>query len=115
MQERFSDGSADDWADRVSELAADVDACSPTPRVVVGSAIHSVRAVPRDALATVANALPGRPVHVHLSEQAAENEACHQHYGRTPTQLLGEAGVLSDRAHRRTRDSPDCRRHRLAG
>jgi len=30
---------------------------------------------------------PG-PLHVHLSEQPAENEACQAHYGGTPTELL---------------------------
>jgi formiminoglutamate deiminase len=37
------------------------------------------------------------PLHVHLSEQVAENEECLQAYGRTPTELLVEAGVLTDR------------------
>jgi cytosine/adenosine deaminase-related metal-dependent hydrolase len=32
---------------------------------------------------------------VHLSEQVAENEACRQFYGCTPTVLLDDAGVLS--------------------
>ena len=35
----------------------------------IGAAIHSVRAVPRDQLATVVEAASGRPLHVHLSEQ----------------------------------------------
>ncbi|MBA2573622.1 MAG: formimidoylglutamate deiminase [Nocardioidaceae bacterium] len=96
VQVRFSDGSADNWAERVSNLADRFEGVTDR-HVVVGSAIHSVRAVPRDSLATVANVLPERPVHIHLSEQVAENEACHQYYGRTPTQLLGEAGILSDR------------------
>jgi cytosine/adenosine deaminase-related metal-dependent hydrolase len=34
------------------------------------------------------------PLHVHLSEQRAENEACRQAYGRTPTQLLESSGLL---------------------
>ena len=36
----------------------------------------------------------GLPLHVHLSEQVAENEACVAATGRTPTQLLAEAGAL---------------------
>jgi cytosine/adenosine deaminase-related metal-dependent hydrolase len=36
----------------------------------------------------------GMPLHVHLSEQPAENEQCQHAYGRTPTRLLAEAGVL---------------------
>ena len=57
----------------------------------VGAAIHSVRAVPRDQLA----AFRGRaPLHVHLSEQVAENDACLAAYGVTPTRLLHEADLL---------------------
>jgi formiminoglutamate deiminase len=89
----FSDGSVDEWAARVAEL----DAVAVDAGVVVGSAIHSVRAVTRDDLPAVAAARPSAPLHVHLSEQVAENEACQQHYGRTPTRLLSEAGVLGAR------------------
>jgi cytosine/adenosine deaminase-related metal-dependent hydrolase len=34
------------------------------------------------------------PLHVHLSEQVAENEACLEAYGMTPTELLDDAGAL---------------------
>jgi cytosine/adenosine deaminase-related metal-dependent hydrolase len=54
-----------------------------------------VRAVPRADLPVVAAA--AGPLHVHLSEQPAENEACRAFYGRTPTELLAEAGVLGPR------------------
>ncbi len=92
VQERFSDGSAEGWAERVDALTS-----AGAPGVVVGAAIHSVRAVPRDQLAVVAAALPEAPLHVHLSEQVAENDACLATYGRTPTQLLADEGVLSER------------------
>ncbi len=46
------------------------------------------RAGPRDADA---------PLHAHVSEQPAENEACLAAYGRTPTALLADAGALSSR------------------
>ncbi|WP_018682280.1 formimidoylglutamate deiminase [Actinokineospora enzanensis] len=87
-QRRFSDGDVHVWAERVARLA-------PTPDLRIGAAIHSVRAVPRAALATVA-AFDG-PIHVHLSEQPAENDACLTAYGRTPTQLLADAGALGPR------------------
>lgn len=90
-QLRFTDGSAARWAERVAALAGtpiDPDG------VRIGAAVHSVRAVPRDALAVVAEAAAGRPLHVHLSEQPAENEAAVGYYGRTPTDLLDGAGVL---------------------
>jgi formiminoglutamate deiminase len=35
-----------------------------------------------------------RPLHAHVSEQPAENEACVEAYGRTPTALLSDAGAL---------------------
>jgi cytosine/adenosine deaminase-related metal-dependent hydrolase len=53
-----------------------------------------VRAVPREALAAVRTAAGDRPLHVHVSEQPAENEACLAHYGLTPTGLLDSTGLL---------------------
>jgi formiminoglutamate deiminase len=85
-QVRYDDGHAEAWAERVSKLPE-------TSGALVGSAIHSVRAVPRDQLDVIAEH-PGRALHVHVSEQVAENEACLAAYGVTPTQLLGDAGVL---------------------
>ena len=38
------------------------------------------------------------PVHAHLSEQPAENEDALAAFGRTPTQVFGEAGVLGPRS-----------------
>jgi cytosine/adenosine deaminase-related metal-dependent hydrolase len=61
----------------------------------VGAAVHSVRAVPAEALSTVAGV--GGPLHVHLSEQPAENETCLAYHGRSPTVLLAEHRVLSAR------------------
>src|SRR5262249_44746086 len=89
-QLRFSDGSVDAWAARVSDLRSD-------STLLAGAAIHSVRAVPREALSEIAAAWPTGPLHVHLSEQPAENEACLDAYGITPTELLFEAGALSPR------------------
>jgi cytosine/adenosine deaminase-related metal-dependent hydrolase len=60
----------------------------------VGAAVHSVRAVPRDQLSVVAAAATGLPLHVHLSEQPAENQVCQWFYGLTPTALLDVEGLL---------------------
>jgi formiminoglutamate deiminase len=84
VQVRYSDGDAEAWAERVAAFGDDR----------VGMAIHSVRAVPRDQLPIVVEAARGRPLHVHLSEQVAENDACLAAHGLTPTQLLAEAGAL---------------------
>jgi len=88
VQQRFSDGSAEAWAERVAALPA-------RPGLRIGAAVHSVRAVPRADLPVVAAA--AGPLHVHLSEQPAENDACLAFYGRTPTELLADAGVLGPR------------------
>ncbi|MEO6143479.1 MAG: formimidoylglutamate deiminase [Dermatophilaceae bacterium] len=87
-QKRFGDGDADRWSQRVAGL-------KETDGMRVGAAIHSVRAVPREQLGLVVAAATGRPLHVHLSEQPAENEACQGFYGMTPTALLESEGVLS--------------------
>ena len=89
VQRRFSDGTADAWAERVEAL--DVRHR--------GAAVHSVRAVPRDQVPVVADWARRHeaPVHVHLSEQVAENDQCLDAYGVTPTALLHEAGALGER------------------
>jgi cytosine/adenosine deaminase-related metal-dependent hydrolase len=86
-QVRFADADADRWAARMLQLAE-------RPGVRIGAAVHSVRAVPATQLADAAQAARGRPLHVHVSEQPAENAACQAFYGRTPTALLQEHGVL---------------------
>ncbi|MET9137746.1 formimidoylglutamate deiminase [Streptomyces parvulus] len=91
-QRRFSDGTADAWAQRSSLL-------KERDHARIGAAIHSVRAVPAEQLATVAQWAAERraPLHVHLSEQTAENDACRRAHGRTPTRLLADHGVLGER------------------
>jgi formiminoglutamate deiminase len=91
-QLRFSDGSAEQWAERSSLL-------KERDHARIGAAIHSVRAVPAGQLAAVAAWAGERraPLHVHLSEQTAENDACLAAHGCTPTQLLAEHGVLGPR------------------
>ncbi len=96
-QLRFGDGDAETWALRVEDLRDHLD--GGPAHVRVGGALHSVRAVPRGQLATVARAVRARapggaPLHVHLSEQPAENTACLAAHGLTPTGLLEAEGVL---------------------
>jgi formiminoglutamate deiminase len=87
VQQRFSDGSVTAWADRVAQLRD-----SPTARI--GSALHSVRAVPEPALESVNHLVLPRPLHVHLSEQPAENYAVQEFYGCTPAELLARNTLL---------------------
>ncbi len=88
-QVRYSDRSVDEWLRRV-------DALPKSGRHVVGAAIHSVRAVDSDSMATVAAWAEenGSPLHAHVSEQRAENDACLAMYGLTPIQLLDQVGAL---------------------
>ena len=87
VQRRFSDGDVDSWAGRVALL-------DETPLLRVGAAAHSVRALTEDDLTQLAGHVGDRPLHVHLSEQRAENSATLAHYGCTPTQLLHRTGLL---------------------
>jgi formiminoglutamate deiminase len=96
-QQRFGDGTAEAWLERWHRLR-DRLGTRPGGLVSLGAALHSVRAVPEEAIATVAAGLPpGTPLHVHLSEQPRENEDCLARHGVTPTALLHRAGALSPR------------------
>lgn len=86
-QVRYSDGTVEAWSARVEGLAVD-------PHTQVGAAVHSVRAVSARDLGAVAGWVGERPLHVHLSEQVAENEACLAAYGVTPARLLADHGLL---------------------
>lgn len=89
-QVRYDDGSVEAWIERV-------DAAEVGDGALVAGALHSVRALPADparALLPLAEWAEGRPLHVHLSEQLAENDGCLSAYGVSPTRLLAEHGVL---------------------
>jgi formiminoglutamate deiminase len=91
-QVRFGDGDAVAWAERAGALR-------DRPGLRVAAGIHSVRAVDPAAMATVAAWAEDRraPLHLHLSEQRAENQACRAATGRTPAALASSAGVLGPR------------------
>ena len=93
-QLRFSDGSVDSWVERVDDLRV-----SDPSTQRVGAAVHSVRAVDPRAITAVAAwaAAAGAPLHAHVSEQTAENEACLAHLGVTPVAVFSEAGALGPR------------------
>lgn len=91
VQRRFGDRDVDAWSDRHDRLRA-------APHARIGAALHSVRAVPLHSLSTFAYRNRGGPLHFHLSEQRAENEACLATYGRTPTRLFADTGVLTPTA-----------------
>jgi formiminoglutamate deiminase len=88
-QVRFSDGGVEAWVERTSALRS-------AGLVTHGLAIHSVRAVPPDAITVAAQAARhrGAPLHAHVSEQPRENEEALAAYGRTPVRILRDAGAL---------------------
>ena len=90
VQVRFTDGDVDGWAARVAAL-------EPDDTTRIGAAVHSVRAVPREQLKALAEATDGRVVHAHVSEQPAENLAAQMFYGQSPTGLLAQAGLVTER------------------
>jgi formimidoylglutamate deiminase len=66
--------------------------------VRIGVAPHSIRAVPLGKLHEIvswarSNSLP---IHMHISEQVAENVACQREYGHTPVGLLAREGLLGN-------------------
>jgi formiminoglutamate deiminase len=97
-QARFGDGSVHSWLERSSRLRQAMADEFDSRFVTVGAALHSVRAVPVAALSVVASELdPTIPLHMHVSEQPAENEDCVRATGLTPVALLQRAGLLSPR------------------
>jgi formimidoylglutamate deiminase len=73
------------------------DYSSAPSEVRLGIAPHSVRAVPLADLRKIAawsreNKLP---LHMHVAEQVAENEACLREYGFTPVKLLHRERLLA--------------------
>jgi formiminoglutamate deiminase len=99
VQQRFSDGTAGQWAERAAALGPDT-AGLVAPHARAGAAIHSVRAVPPGQLPPVVawSHAHAAPLHAHLSEQPAENEACLAAYGATPAAVLDDAGALGPRS-----------------
>jgi formimidoylglutamate deiminase len=70
----------------------------PAPsQVGFGVAPHSIRAVPLQDLKEIAewNRAAKLPLHMHVSEQVAENAACVSEYGVTPIELLKREQIIS--------------------
>ncbi|MCD2191944.1 formimidoylglutamate deiminase [Actinomycetospora endophytica] len=95
-QRRFGDGSGDAWGARVENLH---QRFSGADDVVVGAALHSVRAVPLEHIPAVTGWAQAHsaPLHVHVAEQTAEVERCRAVHGCSPVALLRDAGVLGPR------------------
>ncbi len=91
---RHADALARDLGTGAPEVAGASDK-APAP-AWLGVAPHSVRALPVGyvrALGAFARE-KDLPLHMHVSEQPAEVEACLAEHGRTPVALLADHGVL---------------------
>ncbi|HET7092424.1 MAG TPA: formimidoylglutamate deiminase, partial [Thermomicrobiales bacterium] len=93
---RFRDASPEAFCERVDALRA---WAADRPLVEVGLAAHSVRAVPRDWLAALADYARRNdlPLHIHADEQPAEIAACLDEHGLRPAALLADTGFLGPR------------------
>ncbi|WP_285037630.1 formimidoylglutamate deiminase [Plantibacter sp. ME-Dv--P-095] len=98
-QRAFGDGDAAGWLDRWHGLRTALSASHDAAGLVtLGAALHSVRAVPVEAMRTILAGLPEDvALHVHLSEQPQENLDTLAKTGRTPTGVLAALGALDPR------------------
>jgi len=89
----------EDGASYLRNLDALLEAAAGKPQVTVGAAPHSIRAVPLDVMQEIsAYAQQDQlPLHLHISEQPAENVACLAEYGQTPVTLAHARGILDAR------------------
>ena len=88
----------------------------------LGLAPHSLRAVPPDALQQIVSGLtsldPTAPIHLHISEQIAEVEACMKWSGKRPLQWLLDHHAVDERwclIHATHIDAQECRRAAASG
>lgn len=93
-QTRFFENTKDFLAN-IEALIAECQGKSDEVQVSV--APHSIRAVPLEDLRELAAWAEGKnlPVHMHVSEQLAENTACMAEYGITPVSLLAKEGLMT--------------------
>ena len=92
-QTRFLE-TTEEFLENVADLHREYDSSDAW----VGVAPHSVRAVPLEAIESMAEWAREhhRPLHMHVSEQIGELEACQREYGTTPVRLLERHGLLRD-------------------
>ncbi len=95
-QRRFCDGSPDAYLAACDALAREL---RDRPLATLGLAPHSVRALGREWLRPLGEYAAARrlPVHMHLSEQPKEVDACLAEHGRRPVELAEDEGLLGER------------------
>jgi formimidoylglutamate deiminase len=96
-QARFITPSVDEFIRDTEALRASVAKNFAPDFAWVGIAPHSVRAVPLEYLKEGVNYARGQgmKIHMHVSEQPAEIEACEAEYGLRPIELLHRNEILS--------------------
>jgi formimidoylglutamate deiminase len=95
-QARFITPRVEDFIADTEALRVSVERSEYAGRVSVGVAPHSLRAVPLEYLREAVAFARSRemPVHMHVSEQPADVEACLAEYNMRPVELLERHGLL---------------------
>ena len=98
-QARFLTLRAEDFIADTEVLRAAIARGEYAERAWVGIAPHSLRAVPLDYVRQAVAYARARqmPVHMHVSEQPADVEACLAEYKIRPVELLDQNGLLDSR------------------
>ncbi len=87
--------ATDRYLDLIDELTR---AHAQSPQIEIGIALHSLRAVPPDALRTVLTSLPSiKTIHIHIAEQEREVTASQQHLHARPIEWLLEHARVDKR------------------
>ncbi|MGL4231173.1 MAG: formimidoylglutamate deiminase [Casimicrobium sp.] len=84
-QRRFRADAA--WVLNAQRALAGFAEMYGTDRVLIGAALHSLRAASEASVATILNEASG-PIHIHIAEQRAEVEACLATTGLRPIEYL---------------------------
>ncbi len=94
-QKRFAEPDAREFLANTGALMA----VTTDPLATIGIAPHSIRALPLDYLREIIHWGQRKkiPIHMHVSEQPAEVDACRAEYGAAPVALLAREGLLSER------------------
>jgi formimidoylglutamate deiminase len=98
-QARFITPSVEDFIADTDALRTALAGAEDADRAWVGVAPHSLRAVPLHYLRDVGAYARAQqlPLHMHVSEQPADVEACLSEYGMRPVELLRQHDLLNSR------------------
>lgn len=92
-QKRFCASSLDDALDRFDAVVERIISYND-PRLSWAVAAHSIRGVPIEAIVGIKVRLGHMPFHIHVAEQRREVQACIEHHGMGPVELLARSEVF---------------------